>query len=53
MSESQSYQYNPNPEGQTWIFTLRKNGMWMEAGKRKDGLSVSIGVRRKYYDYSF
>lgn len=29
MSESQTYDYTPNPNGKTVIVTLRKNGRWI------------------------
>jgi hypothetical protein len=32
MSDSQSYTYAPNPEGSVSVYTLRKNGRWVEAG---------------------
>ena len=50
MSESQSYTYSPNPNGTTYIVTLRKDGRYRVTGGK---MPVSIGFRRKYYDYSF
>jgi len=50
MSESQSYTYEPNPNGTIYIATLRKDGRWRVTGGKTP---VSLGFRRKYYDYSF
>lgn len=50
MSESQDYTYEPNPEGEIHVVTLRKDGRYRESGTTTP---VSIGFRRKYYDYSF
>ena len=60
MSESQSYEYSPDPEGAKRIYRKMKNGRWQEhyinpETKRlvKAGGYLSIGEREKYYDYSF
>lgn len=50
MSESQQYTYEPNPQGAIHIATLRKDGKYRETGGKTP---ISIGFRRKYYDYSF
>ena len=50
MSESQDYTYEPNPKGEIHIVTLRKDGRYRETGGTTP---VSIGFRRKYYDFSF
>jgi hypothetical protein len=50
MSEIQEYKYSPNLEGQEIKATKRKNGAWKTTG---DNRLVSIGVRRRYYDFSF
>jgi hypothetical protein len=50
MSESQDYTYEPNPEGEIHIVILCKDGRYRESGTTTP---VSIGFRRKYYDYSF
>lgn len=50
VSESQNYEYSPNPDGQTYTLTKRKNGQWKVS---KDGTKFAIGYRSKYYDYSF
>ena len=54
MSDCQSYTYEPDPEGRTEVFTLRKNGEWVREGdSQKNGTSLGLGYRSKYYDYSF
>jgi hypothetical protein len=54
MSDSQSYRYEPNPEGRTVTLTLRKNGNWIEKGQpMKNGTVFALGYRNAYYDYSF
>jgi hypothetical protein len=54
MSESQSYDYSPNPDGREWTFTLRNDGKFYEKGaKMGHGYKLMIGARRAYYDYSF
>ncbi len=50
MSESQQYTYEPNPQGTIHIATLRKDGRWRLTGSKTP---ISLGFRRKYYDYSF
>jgi len=49
MSESQTYQYERDPQGQTWEVSWRKNG-WRTRGSDN---GVRFGVRKKYHDYSF
>ena len=54
MSESQQYEYSPNPEGGKNAFTLRKNGQWIMEGKpMKNGTPLHIGYRDEFYDFSF
>lgn len=54
MSESQSYEYTPNPNATKVLVTLRKNGRWVKKGEDLwSGTSFSVGNRSKYYDYSF
>lgn len=50
MSDSQSYTYTPNPNGQLYQATLRKDGRFRLMKQRS---LVSIGIRRKFHDYSF
>ncbi len=51
MSESQAYEYSPDPCGVRHLVTLRKTGLWRLPGKT--GSVVHFGHRRCYYDYSF
>ena len=54
MSESQEYEYTPNPEGYKAVYTLRQNGAYVRQGSSvKDGERLAIGFREKYYDFSF
>ncbi len=54
MSESQEYNYERDPGGEQSVFTLRKNGHWVQRGAgMKSGTRLLVGVRREYYDYSF
>ena len=48
MSESQEYTYETNPNAKPDIFRLTKRGWRNSAGN-----GLLIGIRRKYYDYSF
>jgi hypothetical protein len=50
MSESQSYRYEPNPNAEKMIFSLRKNGQYKLVG---GGKVLAVGERRHYHDYSF
>ena len=54
MSESQTYEYTRNENGEIIVFTLRKNGRWIRKGQTmRNGTVLSIGHRSEYYDYSF
>ena len=54
MSESQEYEFTPNPEGTKTTFSKRKNGLWIEVGSpRTGGTSLTIGERDEYYDPTF
>ena len=54
MSESQEYEYAPNPTGHRQKFTLRANGRWVRAGEpAKNGTKLAIGRRESYHDFSF
>jgi len=50
MSEIQEYNYFRDPNGKVVKATKRKNGSWKTT---KDNCLVSIGIRRRYYDFSF
>lgn len=49
-SESQSYKFEPNPQGKLYRVSKRKDGQWRLAN---DDRKVVIGVRDAYHDYSF
>lgn len=49
MSESQEYEYSPNPNGEIIEFRMTNSGVY----KDKYGLSFYPGDRREYYDYNF
>lgn len=53
ISESQTYNYEPDPGGVIYFATLRKDGRYRLVGTSKSGKTVTLGVRREYYDYSF
>ncbi len=50
MSDAQSYTHESNPEGRTREVRMTKRG-WRIGGVRGD--KVLVGVRTRYYDYSF
>jgi hypothetical protein len=48
------YEYAPDYEGQVTVFTLRKNGLWIQKGQpMKGGRRCSVAGRRKYRDPHF
>lgn len=51
ISESQTYEYTPNPEGRIVVVSRRKNGAWKEVGQ--DGCGFSFRGRNAYQDPSF
>lgn len=54
MSESQDYEYSPNLEAGLIEFSQRKNGRWVVVGQPvKGGISLMLGQRQRYYDFSF
>lgn len=53
MSDSQTYEYKPNPQAGIQYFTLRKNGAWVREGESMKGTRITIGVRNEYHDFSF
>lgn len=50
MSESQEYSYQRDCNGSYYIATKRKDGRYRIRHTKQ---LVSLGVRNKYYDYSF
>lgn len=52
MSDSQDYEYSPNPNGSITTYKKARNGKFTHNGKN-DGTGILIGVRERYFDYSF
>jgi hypothetical protein len=50
MSDAQSYRYEPNSNGRTYVATRRKNGSYRVTGTE---MRVLFGGRTHYHDYSF
>jgi len=61
MSESQEYEFTPNPNRARQYFRREKNGSWVsirkneETGRwnRTECGGLIVGFRKKYHDYSF
>ena len=58
MSESQSYRYERDPNGDVWDIKSRPNGKWTVRYKKdnkliKSSFGVRFGQRDHYHDYSF
>ncbi len=54
MSDSQTWEYERNPEGCIYHLTLRKNGNWVQKGsRRKNSDGWAIGRREEFFDFSF
>jgi hypothetical protein len=61
LSESQTYTYEPNPNGARHWFRRSKNGTWEEVTRNQvsrrwnatNGLGLRIGEREEYRDPSF
>jgi hypothetical protein len=49
-SESQTYEYSPNPSATVQRFTLRANGRYEQPG---GGSGLLIGHREMYHDFTF
>lgn len=51
---NQVYDYLPDNEGRTFIFTLRDNGAWVAKGSgKRNGLQAGLGGRNTYRDPHF
>lgn len=50
MSESQTYIFEPNPNGIEYTLTRRKTGRWIITGQKHG--DFLLGHRDSYYDYS-
>ena len=54
LSESQTYEYAPNPHGEIHTLTKRLNGKWITKGQSlRSGQRWYVGVRQEYRDPSF
>tara|TARA_Y100000034_G_C6866253_1_gene394840 strand:- start:8 stop:313 length:306 start_codon:yes stop_codon:yes gene_type:complete len=54
LSESQEYDYSPNPQGGKVTLTLRSNDRWVRKGESmRGGSRWTIGSRRAYQCPSF
>lgn len=54
MSDCQQYEYERDPNGRLSVFTLRRNGKWVDKGSpMNSGACLSLGRRDEHYDYSF
>jgi hypothetical protein len=51
-SESQGYEYTPNPGGETKTLFLNKHGKWKERGHAR-GSTFLVGIRKEYRDPTF
>lgn len=47
---SAQYEYSEDPEGAEYVFSLRKDGRWVE---EKGSNRLSLGHRSRYYDPHF
>lgn len=52
-SGTQRYSYEPDAQGMTRKFTLRRNGEWIAAGSKMGSGSKLRAGRSEYYDYNF
>jgi len=54
MSDSQSYEFTPNPEaGVQWYSFRPKVNAFVRVGDSVRGARLLVGHREEYYDYSF
>lgn len=61
LSESQTYEYQPNPDGREYIFRQEKDGRWQQVRQNQEtkrwvkvnGEGLRIGSRDHYHDFSF
>ncbi len=52
MSESQTYEFTPNPEAPKVVVTKRRNGRWVAKGNKQSSPGFMLGERDEYYDFS-
>lgn len=53
LSESQTYNYETDLEGSIYIATLRKDGRYRLVGSSVNGKTITLNIRREYYDHSY
>ena len=61
LSESQEYQYTPNPDAPKRIFRKDRKGQWVQHRLNPEtnrlvqarGCGLRLGERERYYDFSF
>lgn len=53
LSESQTYEFTPNPNAPKVTVTLRSNGKWVQIGQPKKYPGYYVGERSAYQDPSF
>jgi hypothetical protein len=61
MSESQTYEYSPDPRGHIEHFRRAKDGRWYQVRwnpetkrwNKTGGVGLRLGERRAYHDFSF
>jgi hypothetical protein len=61
LSESQRYEYTPNPDAPVKIFRKDKRGQWVQHRLNPEtnrlvqvrGFGLRLGEREKYHDFSF
>jgi len=61
MSDSQQYEYTPNPHGREYYFRRDKHNRWVQVRfnektgrwNNAEGPGLIVGFRDEHYDYSF
>lgn len=54
VSESQTYSFEQDPDGEETVFTLRKDGSWYPKGCPIGSTPrLALGHRSEFYDFSF
>lgn len=53
MSDSQEYEFTPNPKATVVRYSRRKDGSYVLVGDKLGGARLRVGERGCYYDFSF
>lgn len=61
MSESQKYEYTPNPRNQVFVYKQKTSGKWVEVSLNLEtnrwnetgGKGLRLGERNEYFDFTF